>query len=292
MNRRASLLLLVAVSVGLIACNSVAPGASPSPSPAPSNPPTAGPPSATPPANTAPAGVDGRQFLSVSVKDGDADHPLVPGSRISLDFNAGNLGARAGCNHLFGSYTVDGDVLIVTSMGQTEMGCEPALMAQDQWLIAFLGSRPTIALSGNDLVLTSGDTVISLLDREIAEPDQPLAGITWTLTSIVTGDTVSSLPVGISATFLFHEDGTVELFDGCNSGGGTYAVEGDQIRFIDIVLTEMACAGAAGQVEQAVIALLNSDSVTWTIDASTLTLMAGQDGLIFSAAMDLPIREL
>jgi heat shock protein HslJ len=215
-----------------------------------------------------------------------ADFQLVPGSRIDLSFVDG-LGARAGCNHLFGRYQIDGDTLIVDQMGMTEMGCDPALMAQDQWLIAFLGSRPTFRLAGNDLVLTSGDTVMTLLDREIAEPDQPLAGITWGLSSIITGDAVSSVPGGVVATLLFNADGTVAVHSGCNSGGGTYTVDGNRIDFGEIVMTDMACAGGAGQVEQAVVAVLGADNITFEIDGASLTLMAGANGLQYSAAMDL-----
>lgn len=290
--KRTTSLLLLTLSIGLVACTTAAPGASPSPSPAPSNPPTAGPPSPTPPNSTQPAGLNGRQFLAVSIKVGGNDQPLVPGSRISIDFNNGNLGASAGCNQLFGTYTVDGNKLTVTQMGGTEMACEEPLMAQEAWLSTFLSSGLTFALDGDDLVLTSGDAVMTLLDRSVAEPDQTLEEITWGLSSIVTGDAVASVPVGVSATFLFHADGTVEIFSGCNRGGGTYAIEGDKMRFGEIVMTRMACAGAGDQVEQAVIAVLNSPEITWSIDAATLTLTAGDNGLIFSAAMDLPVREL
>jgi heat shock protein HslJ len=285
MNRRASL-LLAAVSIGLVACTAGAPAASPTPVPfpSPSAQPT-DPPRATPPPNTMPAGLAGRSFVSVRVTDGDDDFPLVPGTRIDLSFIDG-LGARAGCNHLFGRYRIDGDRLLVDQMGMTEMGCEPPLMAQDQWLIAFLSSGPTFALNGNDLLLTSGDVTITLLDREIAEPDQPLQNITWGLTSLITGDAVSSVPLGVMPTLLFRDDGTLELNTGCNSGGGSYTVEGDRLVLRDIVLTDMACAGAAGQVEQAVVSVLGVEGLSLAIDGTSLTLMAGNNGLQYSAAVD------
>jgi heat shock protein HslJ len=232
-----------------------------------------------------PAGLAGRDFVSVRVTDGDDDFPLVPGTRIDLSF-VDDLGARAGCNHLFGRYRIDGDRLLVDQMGMTEMGCEPPLMAQDQWLIAFLSSGPTFALNGNDLLLSSGDVTITLLDREITEPDQPLQNITWGLSSIITGDAVSSVPLGVLPTLLFRDDGTFELHTGCNSGGGSYAVEGDRLVLRDIVLTDMACAGAAGQVEQAVVSVLGVEGVSLAIDGTSLTLTAGSNGLKYSAAVD------
>lgn len=295
MNTRA-FFLLAAAAVGLIACNSAAPGASPTPSP--TNPPTAAPPTAdapspepTTPANSAPAGIAGRQFVSVSVRDGDSDRPLVPGTRIVIAFGD-DLQADAGCNQLFGNFRLDGDTLIVDGMGQTEIGCQPQLMAQDEWLIGFLGSRPTVSnLDGGELVLTSGNTTLTMLDRAVAEPDQPLTGTTWTLTSIISADAVSSVPEGVTATFLFREDGNIELYDGCNSGGGPFTVEADQIRFGEIVMTQIGCTGAADEVERAVVRVLNAELATYSIGGSTLTLQAGTQGLMFSAATDQPLTE-
>ena len=247
------------------------PSASPSPTPTPDP----------------PAGLDGRQFLSVDVARDGEPVALVPGTTIRLTFDDGRVGIQAGCNSMSGTYQLDGDRLIVGQMATTEMGCEPDRMAQDQWLSDFLGSEPTLVLSGNDLALTSGGTVITLLDREIAEPDQPLAGVTWGLSSIIANDAVSSVPVGVSATLLFSADGTVAIHDGCNSGGGSYTVDGDVLRLTDVFMTEMACAGAAGQVEQAVLVVLGADAITFAIDADQLTLLASDQGLQYSAARDL-----
>jgi hypothetical protein len=46
----------------------------------------------------------------------------------------------------------------------------------------------------------------------------------------------------------------------------------------------MACDGAAGQMEAAVLAVIGADAVTASIDASTLTLSAGPNGLQLSPA--------
>jgi heat shock protein HslJ len=127
--------------------------------------------------------------------------------------------------------------------------------------------------------------VVTLLDREVAEPDQPLVGPAWTLTGFISGDVASSVPQGISATIGFTPDGTFDMNDGCNSGGGKYVIDGDQIVFSQLITTDMACTGAAGQVEQAVLAVLAAGSVNYAIEAGSLTLMAGVAGLQFSAAL-------
>jgi heat shock protein HslJ len=272
---------LASLTLLLLACSQV-PGASPTPSPSPL--PTSSP--------TPPVGLVGRIFLSTGVTVDGAPFALADGTRIRLVFDNGTLSASGGCNIIGGDLDIDGDVLHFSGASMTEMGCEPARMAQDDWLVTFLTSNPTYVLDGFDLKLTSGTTVISLLDREIAEPDQPLTNITWGLASFIDGDAVSSVPVGVSSQFTFADDGTFSANFGCNSGGGSYAIDGDTITFSDIVMTKMACGGAGGQVETAVLTVIGSeDPITFAIDAGSLTLMTGSIGLQLSAATDLPLNQ-
>ena len=212
---------------------------------------------------------------------GTEEVQLVEGTRISISFTADQIGIRAGCNIMGGSYRLDGDVLVANALFMTEMGCDPPRDAQDAWIATFISGRPTIALDGNDLVLTVGDTSIHLLDREVAIPDLELVGPTWTLSSIITGDVVSSVPTGVVASLVFGDDGSVAIQTGCNSGGGRYIVDAatGTITFSDIVITERACAGGQGQIEAAVLSVLQAAELTYAVDAQTLQLMAGQIGL-------------
>ncbi|MEO8626024.1 MAG: META domain-containing protein, partial [Candidatus Limnocylindrales bacterium] len=264
-----------------------APGASPTPTPSPSPAPSATPnPS---PTGSAPVGLTGRQFLSTAVTKDGAEFPLADGTRVRLTFDNGRLSASAGCNIIGGTLTIDGDRLVFSGAAMTEMACDEPRMSQDQWLIEFLGSSPTFVLDGNDLTLTSGTTVVTLLDREVAEPDQPLVGTTWSLNTLILGGTASSIPVGIDATITFLSDGTFSMYDGCNSGGGKYVVDGDQITFSEVAQTEMACTGAAGQVEQAVLAVIGTQvPVAFAIDAGSLSLTAGAAGLQFASVIQVP----
>ena len=272
---------LASLTLLLVACSQV-PGASPTPSPSPL--PTSSP--------TPPVGLVGRIFLSTGVTVDGAPFALADGTRIRLVFDNGTLSASGGCKIIGGDLDIDGDVLHFSGASMTEMGCEPARMAQDDWLVTFLTSNPTYVLDGFDLKLTSGTTVITLLDREIAEPDQPLTNLTWVLASFINGDAVSSVPAGVSSQFTFADDGTFSANFGCNSGGGSYAVDGDTITFSDVVTTKMACGGAGGQVEAAVLTVIGSeDPITFAIDAGSLTLMTGSIGLQLSAATDLPLNQ-
>jgi heat shock protein HslJ len=230
--------------------------------------------------------LDGRTFLSTAVTRDGAAAQLVPGTQVRLSFNGGQLGASAGCNMMSGTYTLDGERLLLANAGVTEMGCDALRQAQDDWLFRTLGGQPTLALNGNDLTVTLGATVINLLDREVADPDLQLVGPLWTVESIISGETVSSVPQGARATFQFGANRTVDLQTGCNAGGGSVAVDGNTLHFIDIVTTDRACVGAAGELEAAVVRLLSAAAVDYQIDAQVLTLRAGDEGLQLRAAAE------
>jgi heat shock protein HslJ len=221
----------------------------------------------------------GREFLSVGITDGGAPFALVPGTRVRLSFTDSNLTASAGCNTFGATYRIEGGRLVVDGGAMTEMGCDDARDRQDQWLFAFLGSRPAVALAGNDLTLDNGPTIMRLVDRTIAEPDLHLVGPTWTVTSIIEGDAVSSVPAGATATLVFHDGGTVDVNTGCNRGGGSWALDGATLTLRDVFLTKMACAEPAGSLEGAVLAVINQGTLQMSIKASLLTLQAGGRGL-------------
>jgi heat shock protein HslJ len=159
------------------------------------------------------------------------------------------------------------------------MGCDDARNRQDQWLFAFLGSKPSVTLAGTDLILDNGRTNMHLVDRTIAEPDLNLAGPTWTVTSVIDGDTVSSVPAGATATLVFNADGTVDVNPGCNHGRGSWTLDGTGIAFRDVILTKMACVDPAGALENAVLAVINQGTVQASIKANSLTLQGGGRGL-------------
>jgi len=295
--------LLLGLTFAITACTSgaagtpppqtptpVPPNATPLPqTPAPTPPPSAGNSPLFPPKTVDPADLDGRTFISQAVADEGIDHGLVVGTDVRLTFRGNTISAYAGCNTMSGGYTIaDGKLVATENWATTEIGCQPALMAQDQWLANFLSSQPRITLNGDSMVLISGGTAMDLLDQEVAEPDQPLVGITWGLTSIISGDAVSSVPVGVTATILLKEDGTVDVEPGCNSAGGNYVVDGNSIAFSNLTTTDMACPGPRMDVEAAVMQVLNAGTLTFAIDSNTLTLTAPDgSGLQFSAAVDL-----
>lgn len=225
--------------------------------------------------------LDDRTFVSTAVEEGGGPRDLVEGTEIRLTFGGdGNLSARAGCNTILGTWRLDGDSLAFGGGGMTEMGCSQSLHDQDQWLLGFLETGPAVQLEDDELTLTSGDTVIRLLDREVAEPDRALAPGQWDVESLyLSGDAVSTPPAGATASLTFEEDGTLLVNGGCNNGRGTWVAEGDTLQIGPVAMTRKFCAGAPGELEAHVVQVLNSEKLTYSIDANTLTIRGDEVGL-------------
>jgi heat shock protein HslJ len=202
---------------------------------------------------------------------------------VRVTFRDGQVSAQAECNTLGGGAVIEDGLLVVTEMGGTEMGCDAERLAYDEFLAGFLTSSPTITLDGDTLTLVSGDDTLVLVDREVADPDRPLVATEWTVDGIVTGDAVSSVPSGVTATMRFTEF-RVEGSSGCNSFSADLTIAAGAIEMGEIVTTDVACADDAMGVEGAVYATL-SGSVSYEIDASTLRLTGpGGHGLMLRAA--------
>ena len=232
-------------------------------------------PGASPPAS--PIAVDGHTYLSTDV----VGQVLVPGSRITLSFKDGNLAASAGCNTMSGAYTITDGRLKAGQMASTMMGCDPLLMQQDAWLSTYL-SDVGIAQDGDTLHLDDGKVQVTLVDREVADPDKPLEGTTWIVTGLVGNEAVSTVPAGVVAS-LRIVGGRTEVNTGCNSGGGDVEVTADTLTFGPMLMTMKACEAGEAATESAVLAVLEG-TVDYTIEAIELTLDHGDTGLILHAA--------
>ena len=93
---------------------------------------------------------------------------------------------------------------------------------------------------------------------------------TWKLVSY--GDPANPTPaVPDVDTSIEFKDGQVNGNVGCNGFGGTYEIDGDKIKFSDVVSTLMFCEGPVGDQELGTLAVLR-DSATFVLDGDTLTL--------------------
>lgn len=91
----------------------------------------------------------GTEWRFVSI-DGKA--PVSDKAR--LGFMADRISATAGCNGMGGNWSMDGDTLIGGPYASTMMFCE-GLMEQERAIGQLLEEKPTVALAGDRLTLTS-----------------------------------------------------------------------------------------------------------------------------------------
>jgi heat shock protein HslJ len=261
MRFRTTLLPLLAAAL-LGACTATAVGSAASSAQAPTPQPSAGA-----------SKLDGRTFVSKDIQG----RTLVKSSSITLSFKNGQLGAQAGCNTMSGQYTIKADgTLDIGQMATTEMGCEQSLMDQDAWFATFL-SGAKVTLADTTLTLSKGDITITLVDKQTT--NLPLGGTTWMLNGMITGDTASSVPQGVTATLVF-QDGKVMVDTGCNTGSGTATTTDTTITFGATALTKKACTTWAGAVEAQMVAVLQG-AQPYTISGDTLTIGgSGKNGLM------------
>lgn len=221
----------------------------------------------------------GRTFLSESVTEHGQARELVESTRISLDFTTdGQISANAGCNHLFGEVSIDDDRLEVGLMGGTEMGCDPALHAQDEWLMAFLQNSPAWSLDGDRLTLTTADTEMVLLNREVADPDRPLEGTRWLVDTISSGEAASSMWAGTEGSaWLLIQGEHFTASSGCRDFEGGVGRGDEFLQFTDTVQTDPACPEELREVDEAMQEIFAAEA-EYAIEADRLTL-AGPDGV-------------
>lgn len=238
---------------------------------------------ATTPSVPAPAGgLSGREFWSTAV----VGHALVPDTRVHIAFNAdGTIGAGAGCNSMGGTWSIEGATLGIQVSQMTEMGCPDDRFAQDDWLVDWLASGLTATLDGDGLVLTGGGVTMTLLDREVADPDQPLEGTTWVLDGLESGGggegVVASVPSGVRATIRLDGD-RLEVDTGCNTGGATTTVDGDTLTVGPLSLTKRGCEPNATEVERFMTQVVRGPLAV-EIDGQVLRLIGPDSGLTFLA---------
>jgi heat shock protein HslJ len=210
--------------------------------------------------------LEGRTFTSVDVEG----HELVDGSTITLQFVDGRVAIDAGCNSMNGPVTLTDGHLEVGDIMSTMMGCEEALMAQDQWISELLTAGPTASIEGATLTLVS-DGVTLVLAEEAPTPTATLVGPTWTAESIVDADAISSV-AGEPPTFTFHDDDSVDVFDGCSTTTATVAIVGDALVFAAGELGPPCPPDAPTEWANAVTPLLSGGPVTYTIEGDLLSL--------------------
>lgn len=234
--------------------------------------------------------LSGRTFVSESVQVNGKPFPLAAGTTLALGFEDDAIQANAGCNQMTGQGTyADGTLDVGAGLATTQMACDPPeKMDQEQWYGTLLAAKPTLELDGDQLVLTSGDTVITYTEQAAASGTS-LTGTLWTLDGFGTSSadgadgSMSSVPAGVTSTLQISDAGELNVDTGCNVGGASVRVDDSVIEVGPLSTTMKFCEGSEGEVEQAVVTVLEGE-VAYSIDGEQLTLTKGGQTLSYRAS--------
>ncbi len=199
-------------------------------------------------------------------------------AQVTLAFEEGQAHGTAACNSYGGAYEASDDgSLSFEGFAVTEMGCEPLLMTLESAYLEVLGGVTSFEVD-DTLRLSNGETTLSY-SRDV--PPEPLAliGTKWTLTSIFSGDVVSSVVSGTKVTVVLAADETVSGSAGCNSFSGTYSVADDGVSFSPLATTKMACAGYVMAQERVFLDAM-SEVASYVIDGEQLTVSDGSGAML------------
>ena len=212
----------------------------------------------------------GKTFLATAVTEDGKPRELAPQTELSVEFTGdGRLIASAGCNMMQGQVnTADGTLTVEGGLSTTQMGCDPALHAQDEFVGDVLSANPRWELTDGRLTIRKGTTVFDMAQKD--ETKRDLEGTTWVLDTLVDGQTASSMPAGVPEATLVFDGKKVMADTHCNGYWAEYAVKGDTITFIPGDSTLMACEPEIMRVESAVANALQGE-VAYEITADRLT---------------------
>ncbi|MFF3326023.1 META domain-containing protein [Streptomyces sp. NPDC002889] len=184
----------------------------------------------------------------------------------------GRAQGNYGCNHFGADVKVDGDTLTVGPGEMTEMACDKKIQGFEDALRAAFSGKLKAKLTDKRLQLTTekGD-VIALT----AEEPSPLVGTKWSVTSLLSDKTATSLPAGTEnkAHLTFGKDGSVSGNLGCNRFSSTARISEKTITFGKLASTRKLCPGPEMSVERELAKVLNG-TVTYELKHRTLSLTA------------------
>lgn len=212
--------------------------------------------------------------------------PMPAGVRLELTLGTdGRLRARAGCNSMSGTYRIRDGRLVVTELGQTEMGCAPELMANDEAIASLLTARPSVLPGGNSLRLDATTIAVLLVDLEAVDPTSPLVGTTWVLDTLLDGASASTIPQELQgkATLAFDAE-KVAWTGGCNSYGAGFEMDKGVLALVGRSGgTTIACTDPAKTLEATMATVLGAKpTVVLVRHRLTITAPDGR-GLGFTA---------
>jgi heat shock protein HslJ len=216
---------------------------------------------------------DGHSYVATSIPD----HPLIPGTVLTIDFATTRVSAWTGCNYLGGDARLNSGRLVVDAFGSTQIGCPPAQLAQEDWVTAFLGHRPAVYLDGPTLTMSGEKATITLTEREAAPTDLSLAGSRWMVNS--TADR-AGVPKGVDPELYFGADGKFTGHTGCRDVTATWTTGLGTITFGSLTAGKRACSPETAGFDRTMLAVLSGTVTTSSLGGSLEIRAASGQALI------------
>lgn len=209
--------------------------------------------------------------------------PVASGVNADILFTDAEAGGFAGCNRFSGSYTSDGaSTLTIGPLATTMILCDDATNTFEQSYLSALATVASYAIGadgGLTLSDASGAAVLTYGATAPASVEGP-----WIVTSFNNGNNgVETVPDGMGASVTFQPDGSLGGFDGCNSFGGGYGVEGDAIAIGPLMGTLIFCDDATNTFAQQFRAALEA-ATKWAIVSGALELRDASGALQVGAS--------
>jgi heat shock protein HslJ len=118
------------------------------------------------------------------------------------------------------------------------------------------------------------------------DADQALLGV-WPIVNIASDGSLVSVIPGTEPTVTFDSDETFALTTGCNTGGGSWELDGDVLTTDEMLLTLKQCADPPGVMAQeaALVSALES-SARVELAPNELMILDGEGSVVLIAARE------
>lgn len=178
----------------------------------------------------------------------------IADAEITLVFaDDGTVGGFAGCNNYSGAYLVDGSTIAIGPLVTTRKMCEEpqGVMDQEFAYTNALQQAATFEITGDELNLfdvEGGRLVQALAGADVsgqvageAPSEGTLVGPTWQWVGTVYNNDTEQAVDSADYTIEFLPDGSLGFKADCNTGGGSYQVDGSALTIQLGAMTMMAC---------------------------------------------------
>lgn len=218
--------------------------------------------------------LSGGQWQLVSI-DGQ---PVVAGSLVTLTFdNDGNLFGNGGCNSYSGTYTIEGDKIVMGPIISTLMMCADAAVADQE--AAFFGALQQVVtravVDGQLLLMTEAGVELNFVRRA------GLEGTQW-LARSVNGEALL-----VDAWLSFSDDGTLGGFAGCNRFTGGYDARGDALTVGALIRTQAACLDEVIAAQEDAFLTALGSAFAYTKEGDELIISTPEGGIVLQRIQNL-----